>query len=272
MTNNKLNKIKFNIITIILTLLCISCAVNTLDPKVNSYTNTKEDNENLENGSQDIKPSNQKSQEKTTTSQEKTTTSKLEAIGKKLEAQAKKEKEEMERLNTKDYNFTNTLDNGELHFLEQANSETKMQIKRMLYSSLDYNTDEIKKLQEILDKIIEKSKGWEKDLALTALLQTAGFIQAYLDDYLEIIQIRLDCLNQKELEDLIIHAEHGLKLKKEFATQLKETVKELKNKVTLDNNNFVWNISDLIDLIRGKYLKFYSIVSDVEYKKTELNK
>ncbi|WP_157861863.1 complement regulator-acquiring protein [Borreliella burgdorferi] len=53
MTTN-LNTTKLSIIVATLTLICISCAVSPMAPEVNSYTNTKEDTENLKNASGDI--------------------------------------------------------------------------------------------------------------------------------------------------------------------------------------------------------------------------
>ncbi|WKC84008.1 complement regulator-acquiring protein (plasmid) [Borrelia sp. CA_690] len=280
MTTFELKIIKINIITAILTFICISCApVNTVEPKINDHTNSQGGSENSKNESGDLKPANQEHQKDEKDSKRQNTILKLKEIGKTLENQKKKEKEEQEKikkLNTEDYNFTNVLDDKALYFLEKANLETKMQIKRILYSSLDYNTDEIKKLKEIFDQIIKTSQGKEKELALTYLLQTAEFIQSQLDEHLKTIKMLLDYLNQKDLEDLIIHIEYGLKLKAEFAKQLKETVTKFNNEAQKKfekNGDFIWNASEALEHIKENYLKFYSIVSgDVEYKKMELNK
>ncbi|WP_210379563.1 complement regulator-acquiring protein, partial [Borreliella garinii] len=109
MENSKLNIIKLNVITAILTSICISCApFGSVNPNklknpttskipkkvkrsnnsrnlknLKSHTNSansSENNKNFENESQDSKSSNQNSQEETTIS-------KLENIGKGIEAQ-----------------------------------------------------------------------------------------------------------------------------------------------------------------------------------------
>ncbi|MCD2332430.1 complement regulator-acquiring protein [Borreliella americana] len=117
MPKNKLNKIKLNIITIILTLFCISCAVNPPDSKVKSYTDLKEGSENFENESGELRSLNQKSPK--------------EAIIIKLKALAKKLK-------------------------DQKNE--KLEIEKIIQSSLNCNTEKIKKLKKILKTPKEELK------------------------------------------------------------------------------------------------------------------
>lgn len=100
MKKNKLNIVKLNIITAILTSICISCApLDNVNPnklkshtnprklkKTKSHTNSKnlaENNQNLKNESQNPKYSNQNSQEKILLS-------KLEKIDKDLKDQKNK--------------------------------------------------------------------------------------------------------------------------------------------------------------------------------------
>ncbi|MCD2349249.1 complement regulator-acquiring protein [Borreliella americana] len=114
---NKLNKIKLNIITIILTLFCILCAVNPPDSKVKSYTDLKEGSENFENESGELRSLNQKSLK--------------EAIIIKLKALAKKLK-------------------------DQKNE--KLEIEKIIQSSLNCNTEKIKKLKKNLKTPKEELK------------------------------------------------------------------------------------------------------------------
>ncbi|WP_210372181.1 complement regulator-acquiring protein, partial [Borreliella garinii] len=134
MKNSKLNIIKLNVITAILTAICISCApfgnvnpnklknpTTSKAPKkvkrsnnsrnlknLNSHTNlenSSENNKNLENESQNSKSSNQNSQEETTIS-------KLENIGKGLEAQKKEEDTQVAKIAKSDgvqYDFLETF-------------------------------------------------------------------------------------------------------------------------------------------------------------------
>ncbi|WP_210361673.1 complement regulator-acquiring protein, partial [Borreliella valaisiana] len=107
-TNTKLNIIKLNIITAILTLIFISCApINKIGPKPKNYTNPKENTRNFKNASQDLEPSNQKNQDLGPSNQKsrETIISKLEAIGKKLKAQ--KEQENIEIAKIAQSNFLN---------------------------------------------------------------------------------------------------------------------------------------------------------------------
>ncbi|WKD01273.1 complement regulator-acquiring protein (plasmid) [Borreliella americana] len=117
MPKNKLNKIKLNIITTILTLFFILYAVNPPDSKVKSYTDLKEGSENFENESREFRSLNQKSPK--------------EAISIKLKALAKKLK-------------------------DQKNE--KLQIEKIIQTSLNYDTEKIKKLKKILETPKEELK------------------------------------------------------------------------------------------------------------------
>ncbi len=176
MKNSKLNIIKLNVITAILTSICISCApFGNVNPNklknpttsktskkvkrsnnsknlknLNSHANSEnssENNKNLENESQNSKSSNQHSQKETTiskssnqNSQEETTISKLENIGKDLEVQKKEENTQVAKMAKSDgvqYDFLETFKlQGDDYFMFHA----KMKLKRIIYSSLNYDT------------------------------------------------------------------------------------------------------------------------------------
>ncbi|WP_210372003.1 complement regulator-acquiring protein, partial [Borreliella garinii] len=76
--------------TTTLTLICISCAVNKIDPKLKIKTNPKENTKDFENKSQDLEPLKEKHPE--------ATASKLEKILKILEVQKAKETAEIAKI------------------------------------------------------------------------------------------------------------------------------------------------------------------------------
>ncbi|WNY70077.1 complement regulator-acquiring protein [Borreliella andersonii] len=210
MKKNKLNKIKLNIIATILTLICISCAVNPLAPKVNGRTDIKEDNQKSGNP----EPSNQKYQEETTVSR-------LESLTKKLEDQKNQETAKIAEI--KEFDFIDTLANEikPLYFdqvTEATKTNIKMQIKRILYSSLNYDKEKINKLKEILETL--KGRPDYEDIIITFLYHTALRIQEQLDNHLELIQ------KEGESNDLLIHTEFDLRLKEKFKETLEKTVNE----------------------------------------------
>ncbi|WP_210361188.1 complement regulator-acquiring protein, partial [Borreliella garinii] len=162
MKNSKLNIIKLNVITAILTSICISCApfgnvnpnklknpTTSKTPKkvkrsnnsrnlknLNNHTNSEnssENNKNFENESQNSKSSNQHSQEETTIS-------KLENIGKGLEAQKKEEDIQIAKSYGVQYDFLETFKlQRDDYFMFNA----KMKLKRIIYPSLNYDTKKI---------------------------------------------------------------------------------------------------------------------------------
>lgn len=243
MKKSKLNIIKLNVITAILTSICISCApFGNVNPNklknpttsktskkvkrsnnsrnlknLNSHTNlenSSENNKNLENESQNSKSSNQNSQEETTIS-------KLENIGKGIEVQKKEEDTQVAKMAKSDdvqYDFLETF---KLQRDDYFMFHVKMKLKRIIYSSLNYDTKKILVLKKILEKL-----DTDKNRRIAGkFLETSRDIQLKLEDtHLKKIQDTLRTLSKKEAEKLLQDVKRDLKIKQNFAKSLKATI------------------------------------------------
>ncbi|WP_210360189.1 complement regulator-acquiring protein [Borreliella garinii] len=241
MKNSKLNIIKLNVIAAILTSICISCAPfgnvnpNKLKNPTTSKTpkkvkrsnnsrnlknrhtnsaNSSENNKNLKNESQNSKSSNQHSQEETTIS-------KLENIGKDLEAQKRETNMQIAKIAKSDgvqYDFLETFKlERDDYFMFHA----KMKLKRIIYSSLNYDTKKILVLKKILEKL-----DTDKNRRIAGkFLETSRNIQLQLEDtHLKKIQDTLRTLSKKEAETLLQDVKRDLKIKQNFAKTLNATI------------------------------------------------
>ncbi|WP_210368739.1 complement regulator-acquiring protein [Borreliella garinii] len=240
MKNSKLNIIKLNVITAILTSICISCApfgnvnpnklknpTTSKTPKkvkrsnnsrnlknLNNHANSEnssENNKNFENESQNSKSSNQHSQEETTIS-------KLENIGKGLEAQKKEEDIQIAKSYGVQYDFLETFKlQRDDYFMFNA----KMKLKRIIYPSLNYDTKKILALKEILETL-----DTDKNRRVAGkFLETSRDIQLQLEDiHLKKIQDKLHTLSKKEAETLLQDVKRDLKIKQNFTKTLNATI------------------------------------------------
>ncbi|MBB6031914.1 hypothetical protein HNR35_000917 [Borreliella spielmanii] len=209
MIKTKLNIIKLNILTTILTLICISCTpINNITPK--------ENNQNFENESQNTNPSNKKSQ--------KTKASKLEIIGKTLEDQKKQEDIQIAQIDSALPDFLGTFKADDYDGLS---AYEEMEIKRILYSSLNYERQKINTLKEILEQL--NTNVQHKQTAKHFIYSISLSIQSQLSRDLALIQNliedNLHTLKQKESE-ILITAESDLKLKENFAKTLNKTIED----------------------------------------------
>ncbi|PRR35667.1 hypothetical protein CV687_05110 [Borreliella burgdorferi] len=277
MKNFKLNIIKLNVITAILTSICISCApfgnvnpnklknpitsknlkktkrsnnsrnlkntsnhTNSENLTGNSTKNPSENNQNLENESQNSKSSNQNSQEETTIS-------KLKNIGKDLEAQKKKEDTgitKMSKIDNAKYDF---LENFKLHNYDYFMHNAKMKLKRIIYPSLNYDTKKILVLKEILEKLDTEDNN--RRIA-GQFLETSRDIQLHLEDtYLKKIQDTLQTLSEKEAEKLLQGVKLDLKKKQNFAKSLNATIDAYNKNV----DNIKTDVEALAKHIKDKY-------------------
>ncbi|QFI15002.1 complement regulator-acquiring protein (plasmid) [Borrelia sp. CA_690] len=235
MTKPKLNIIKFklNTITTILTLICISCAVNKTDPKVNRQTNPKETTQNFEDESRDLKNSNQKSKDlkplnkesrdlnpASQESREETKVSKSKEILKKMEDQ------DDEKINTID----KQLDLKDTFKIDSYgdNETEQLQIKRIIYSVLNYDTKKIKMLKEILEKL--KKNPEHRNIAKRLIYDISLGIQINLEKNLKLIKEILDKILQEDQKDqenseaLLMELESDLKLKEKLGKTLNATL------------------------------------------------
>ncbi|WLN24564.1 MULTISPECIES: complement regulator-acquiring protein [Borreliella] len=240
LTKIKSNIIKFNITTI-LSLMCISCSlVDQIDTKLKSLTNPKENNQNCLNQSHNLKPSNQKSLEK------EDIISKLKAISKKLKAQEKKDNIEIAKIAAAKLDFLDTFKASPYGTLYK---DEKIVIKKIIYSSLNYNTQKINTLKEILEKLYQYIDHERVPPLLIYFLHgTAFFIQKELEGCLELIQNGLHNLKQNEFELLHGALEKSLTLKQEFAKKLNETIEAYNQNlynIKTDMKQLTWQIYEV---------------------------
>ncbi|WP_417903352.1 complement regulator-acquiring protein (plasmid) [Borreliella andersonii] len=253
MKNPKLNIIKLNVITAILTLICISCApFEKVNPnkiknpnasrslkkpkrsnnsrnltETNSHINSEnsaQNNQNPENESQNSKSSNQNPENESQNSkssnqnpQEETTIPKLENIAKDLKAQEKEEDTQIAKINGTQYDFLETF-NIDPYFMHNA----KMRLKRIIYPSLNYDTEKILALKEILEKLAKNPK---TRIIAYKFLETSRNIQnQHEDTLLKKIQDNLRTGSKEEVEELLKHVERDLKIKQNFVKSLNATI------------------------------------------------
>ncbi|WNY70075.1 complement regulator-acquiring protein [Borreliella andersonii] len=249
------NTIKLSIIAAILTLICISCAVNPnpLDSKViSSYTNAKEEytnakeeyTKNSKNASGDLNSLNQKSPKETAIA-------KLKEFGNKLETQKNDETTKMAKNLTgshfadlvgvypvyygKDKEAKEKLEKAIKTKLDVVSADIqeaeKLQIERIIQASLNYDSDQINRLKKILETL--KGSDEHKDQIRGLLYNKALGIQKQLDEYLELIKkdSELNTLSLQKLKELLIHVEFDLLLKEKFKETLKKTVTEVSQKI-----------------------------------------
>ncbi len=246
MKNNKLNMIKLNITTI-LSLMCISCSlIDQIDTKLKSLTNPKESEKNFLNKSQNPKPSNQKSLEEEDDDDD--IISKLKAIGKKLKAQEKKGNIKIAKIAAAKLDFLDTFQPSPHGIIPE---DEKIVIKKIIYASLNYNTQKINTLKEILEKLYQYIDH-ERVLPLLVYFihGTAFFIQKEIEGCLELIQNRLHNLKQNEFELLHEALEKSLTLKQKFAKKLNETIEAYNqnlHNITNDMEELAWKIHEVCE-------------------------
>lgn len=224
MTKTKLDIIKVNIVAIILTLICLSCAVDKIDPEPK--------NQNFENA----KPLNKKNLE--------TKDSKLETTAKNLENQKKQEYIKIAEIDAQGIDFLATFKADVNDMLSQYE---EMQIKRTIYSSLNYDTQKINTLKVILKTLYDQPQ--HRDTSKHFIYQIAASIQHNIDRTLclikeTIIKDNLQTQNQKESE-LLINLDSNLKTRQNFAKKLNETIKAYnQNLYNIKNNieELAWHI------------------------------
>ncbi|WKC89543.1 complement regulator-acquiring protein (plasmid) [Borreliella finlandensis] len=241
MITTNLNTTKLSIIVATLTLICVSCAVSPMAPEVNSYTNAKEDTENLKNASGDINSLSQKSLKEVTIA-------KLKELGNKLTAQKKEEDANMPKDTKnladelgiypmyygKDQEAKEKLEKDEKTKFtvvgEQTQKTEKLKIERIIQASLNYEEGKIKKLKEILEKVKGKDEG--EYMIIDLLYGKALDIQTQIDKHLESIkEDNLKTLSEENLKELLIHVEFDLMLKEKFKKTLKKTVEEVPQEI-----------------------------------------
>ncbi|WKC81258.1 complement regulator-acquiring protein (plasmid) [Borreliella tanukii] len=251
MTKTKLNIIKLNIITAILTLIFISCAPdNTVIPKPNNHTNPKENNQNFDNESsksEDLEYSNQKYQDfkLELEKHQGNTASKLEIIKKYLEDEQREEDAQIAKIAQYDF-----LDNFKIYHYDNIRKDNRMKIKRIIYSSLNYKTQRIAILKEILEKLNNEPE--YKEIIRNFLYIIAPGIQLILEDDLKSIKNKLSAPNEEEEEEsekLLRFTEHDLNTKQSFAKDLNKTIADYNNNA----DNIKTDVDKLANYMNEKY-------------------
>ncbi|WP_031538594.1 complement regulator-acquiring protein [Borreliella garinii] len=253
MKKTKLNIIKVNILTTILTLICISCAVDKIDPESKSKTNPKENTKDFEKKSQDLEPSNTKNKdlEPLNKNSKETILSKLEKMIKNLEDQKDQEDTEIAKITNAQIDF---LENFKSEPHETISEDIEMKIKRIIYSSLNYEIEKINTLKEILDKLYKNHK--YKTTARNFILNISIKIQFQIENALELMKEEIEdaseILNQERYEILLKHVEPSLNLKQKFEKILNETIKAYNQ----DLNNMKTDVKELSKHMDENYKEF----------------
>ncbi|WNY63387.1 complement regulator-acquiring protein (plasmid) [Borreliella carolinensis] len=222
MTKAKLNIIKLNIITVILTLICISCApLSKIDPKVNESTNSKKSTnpekniQNPEDLSGELGPSDQELL--------KTTILELKEIGKELEDQRKEEDTQMAKIVADNFDFLDTFKVDPRDIIEE---DPKTKIKRIIYSSLDYEKEKIDTLKKILEKLKENSEN--HNIVGRLIHHISWATQFRIEKNLASIKNTADNLHLERARSLLAEIKSDLKIKQRLKKTLNETIEAYK--------------------------------------------
>ncbi|WNY69176.1 complement regulator-acquiring protein [Borreliella lusitaniae] len=233
MTKIKLNMIKLNIIKAALALICISCApAGILSPKLNKEISIFEKDKDSKPSKKDYKKYEAK---------------RLKALVKQLEAQRDLEDREIAKIDSKS-DFLSTFEissNPDMKLSE----DQRIALKRIIYSSLNYETQKINTLKEILEKL--KAYYFNNKQHVKFMNHPALSIQITIEEFEKEIKETLPNLNQEE-EKLLNKTEKLLRLKKEFAKNL-NTIIQAYNQ---DLKNIKTNDEELIHYVQEAYKNF----------------
>ncbi|MBB6213416.1 complement regulator-acquiring protein (plasmid) [Borreliella californiensis] len=221
MTISKLNLIKLNIITMILTLICISCTANPIASKANENTISK-NNTNLEENTQNFE----------------TTISELKTMSKSLEDQKNEESTQIAKIANEELDF---LDTFKVSSRECIDKNQRMQTKRMIYSSLDYKKENIETLKKILETLRENPEHQNTAVRLVTLPWSIQFkienLQFKIENHLASIQNKINNLNQEKSTLLLMEVKYNLQLKERFKKTLNETIEAYNNNTNKIKND-----------------------------------
>ncbi len=132
-----------------------------------------------------------------------------------------------------------------------------MQMKKIIYSSLNYEKQQIETLKEILEQLNKNLK--HKKIAKNFIYDIPISIQSRLDIISKAIKKpikdELQILNQKEIEELLMRIESELKIKENFAKKLNETI----DAYNQDSENIKTNAEQLAKHINENYKEFNSL-------------
>ncbi len=289
MKKEKLNIIKLNIIAMILTLICTSCApFSKIDPKANENTNLGkntnpekttnlrknidlEKNTNLGKNTNPEKTTNLRKNidlEKNTNPEENTQNfedefddfrSYYENLMGTTDSKLKEIGKKLETQNNK-YNIQiDKITKEQLDFLDNFVSHAtleneKMLLKKMIYSSLDYKKENIETLKTILETL--KNNHENTNMINSFLYYSALGIQIHLDKHLQSINEELETQSKEDLEMLLELLKFELQLKEMFKKGLKETLEAYRQ-----NTN---NIKDNAEALAEHFNKYCQSLDSFE--------
>ncbi|WNY69175.1 complement regulator-acquiring protein [Borreliella lusitaniae] len=241
MKKPKINIIKLNIITAaIITLICISCKPNStpLELKNEISKNIKDLKplgQKLQNriililqkdtGCKNQKYTDYKKQKEASGTQnfnplknevlKKSTKEKLQIISTNLENQKAQEDREIAKIAASNYDFLSTFKN---YPDKEIPDYRRMQLKRMIYSSLGYEKQKIEALKKNLEKSSEKNKD-----EIQELLDSLITIQINLENSQEIIKLH-NQPTEEEGKKLLKEAGRLLDIKEQFSKYFHELI------------------------------------------------
>ncbi|WP_424632619.1 complement regulator-acquiring protein [Borreliella lusitaniae] len=204
----KLNMIKLNIIKVALALICISCAPNG--------TPSSELNSKISQEIKDFNPAKNQEYYK------KPKALKLETIPeylKYLEDQKNEEDEKIAKISSSS-DFLSTFEvssNNSSKF--KLDKDNLMRFKRIIYSSLNYETQKINTLKEILEKIKEKTAKQKNEKIKDFFTQIAVGMQKAIEKSTVDMKNKKNS-NQEEKETVLTRVKELLNTKEEFTKRL----------------------------------------------------
>ncbi|WP_424632620.1 complement regulator-acquiring protein [Borreliella lusitaniae] len=241
MKKPKINIIKLNIIKVALALICISCAPTGTLPSAEPNKEISRSEKN-----KDSKPF--KKDSKIKQDSKKSKAKKLKAAVEQLEAQKAQENKEIAKIDSQsDFLSTFEISSDRDAKLDEDN---RMQLKRIIYSSLNYETQKINTLKEILEKLKEHYD--DKRQHIRFMNNPALAIQVTIEDHAIELKTKLPNLNQEEGEKLLNKTEQLLKLKQEFATILNTIIQDYNQ----NNNNIKTDAEKLKNYVEEAYENF----------------
>ncbi len=200
--------IKLNIIKVALALICISCAPNG--------TPSSELNSKISQEIKDFNPAKNQEYYK------KPKALKLETIPeylKYLEDQKNEEDEKIAKISSSS-DFLSTFEvssNNSSKF--KLDKDNLMRFKRIIYSSLNYETQKINTLKEILEKIKEKTAKQKNEKIKDFFTQIAVGMQKAIEKSTVDMKNKKNS-NQEEKETVLTRVKELLNTKEEFTKRL----------------------------------------------------
>ncbi|WKC84954.1 complement regulator-acquiring protein [Borreliella lusitaniae] len=241
----KINMIKLNIIKVALALICISCAPDG--------TPSSELNSKISKEIKDFNPAkNQEYYKEPKALKLETAPEYL----KYLEDQKNEEDEKIAKIDSSS-DFLNTFEISSGTNLKLDKDDNRMRLKRIIYSSLDYETQKINTLKEILEKLKEQTYKQKNEKIKDFFAQIVIGMQKAIDKNTASLEKNKNS-NQKEKEeekeDALIRAKELLNKKEEFAKRLNAIIQAYKQ----NHENIQKDMQKLADYIHEHYEYFDS--------------